>query len=347
MGPLRFNLSKSGIGLSAGVRGLRLGTGPRGNYIHMGRGGLYYRRTLSSRPGRRSARAGSAVSTSTPVPLPGQGIVLRDIAGAPFEQLTVAEPSDLVADLTSAARYVPVAPFVVAVAVGFALVGGGVGLLAGAVMAPLAVWLAVRDRSKRTVAAVYDINDGVAQRFESVVAATRELTTCHRIWFVSAAGDLQSQQQRKRNSGASAVIARRSATVSLQGPKHLTTNIAVPTLSGGRSSIHLLPDRILLREGRRYADLTYDQLRVTARAQRFIEDGPVPRDARQVGSTWRFVNRDGSPDRRFNGNRQLPIMLYGRLTMTSASGFQHVFDASRLEPVQGLAQAISQTAIQT
>jgi hypothetical protein len=37
VGPLRFNLSKSGIGVSAGIRGLRLGTGPRGNYVHMGR----------------------------------------------------------------------------------------------------------------------------------------------------------------------------------------------------------------------------------------------------------------------------------------------------------------------
>lgn len=46
VGPLRFNLSKSGIGVSAGVTGLRFGVGPRGNYVHMGRGGLYYRATL-------------------------------------------------------------------------------------------------------------------------------------------------------------------------------------------------------------------------------------------------------------------------------------------------------------
>nr|MBI7150790.1 DUF4236 domain-containing protein [Pseudomonas aeruginosa] len=45
VGPFRFNLSKSGIGVSAGIKGLRVGTGPRGNYIHMGRGGFYYRQT--------------------------------------------------------------------------------------------------------------------------------------------------------------------------------------------------------------------------------------------------------------------------------------------------------------
>lgn len=49
VGPLRFNLSKSGIGVSSGIPGLRIGTGPRGTYVHMGRGGLYYRQTLSPR----------------------------------------------------------------------------------------------------------------------------------------------------------------------------------------------------------------------------------------------------------------------------------------------------------
>ncbi|MFQ2071491.1 DUF4236 domain-containing protein [Aeromonas veronii] len=48
VGPFRFNLSKSGVGVSAGVKGLRIGTGPRGNYVHIGMGGLYYRKSLSN-----------------------------------------------------------------------------------------------------------------------------------------------------------------------------------------------------------------------------------------------------------------------------------------------------------
>jgi hypothetical protein len=49
-GPLRFNLSKSGIGASVGVKGLRIGSGPKGEYLHAGREGLYFRKSLSSRP---------------------------------------------------------------------------------------------------------------------------------------------------------------------------------------------------------------------------------------------------------------------------------------------------------
>jgi hypothetical protein len=39
-GPLRLNLSRSGIGVSAGIPGLRIGTGPRGSYVRMSAGGV-------------------------------------------------------------------------------------------------------------------------------------------------------------------------------------------------------------------------------------------------------------------------------------------------------------------
>jgi hypothetical protein len=47
-GPIRFNLSKSGIGISAGVKGARVGIGPRGSYVAGGRHGLYFRERLGS-----------------------------------------------------------------------------------------------------------------------------------------------------------------------------------------------------------------------------------------------------------------------------------------------------------
>ena len=45
-GPFRLNLSKSGLGLSFGITGLRVGIGPTGPYLHAGRGGLYFRKSL-------------------------------------------------------------------------------------------------------------------------------------------------------------------------------------------------------------------------------------------------------------------------------------------------------------
>lgn len=51
LGGLRFNLSKSGVGVSTGFKGFRIGSGPRGNYVQMGRNGIYYKKTWENYKG--------------------------------------------------------------------------------------------------------------------------------------------------------------------------------------------------------------------------------------------------------------------------------------------------------
>lgn len=49
IGPLRFNLSKSGIGTSVGTKGFRIGKKPNGKqFVHAGRSGLYFRKDLNT-----------------------------------------------------------------------------------------------------------------------------------------------------------------------------------------------------------------------------------------------------------------------------------------------------------
>lgn len=48
LGPLRLNFSKSGLGISVGVKGFRISSGPNGNYLNAGRKGLYFKQKLSA-----------------------------------------------------------------------------------------------------------------------------------------------------------------------------------------------------------------------------------------------------------------------------------------------------------
>ncbi len=47
-GPIRFNISKSGIGISSGIPGARISTGPRGTYINMGKNEFITERKLTA-----------------------------------------------------------------------------------------------------------------------------------------------------------------------------------------------------------------------------------------------------------------------------------------------------------
>jgi hypothetical protein len=96
----------------------------------------------------------------------------------------------------------------------------------------------------------------------------------------------------------------------------------------GRHALYFLPDRVLVRDRRRFSDVTYNGLGASAHAQRFIETDRKPRDARQVDTTWQYVNVKRGPDRRYKNNRQIPVMLYGKAELATFSGLHWLLQCS-------------------
>lgn len=53
-GPVKINLSKSGVGVSAGPKGLKAGVGPKGAYVSGGKGPVRYRKYINTKNKRSS-----------------------------------------------------------------------------------------------------------------------------------------------------------------------------------------------------------------------------------------------------------------------------------------------------
>lgn len=122
----------------------------------------------------------------------------------------------------------------------------------------------------------------------------------------------------------------------------METNIEPWCVPVGPQQLLFLPDRLLVWEHHHLAGIPYEALRASASTTRFIEDGWVPPDSQQVDTTWRFVNKSGGPDRRFNNNRQLPVMQYGTLELESATGLRIVLHTSSAAAADGAARALNE-----
>ena len=81
------------------------------------------------------------------------------------------------------------------------------------------------------------------------------------------------------------------------------------------------------------------EIEVEASATRFHEDERVPSDADVVGNTWARANKDGSPDRRFASNHQIPICLYGRITFRCLGGLTEEYIFSNVRAAEAFAMA--------
>ena len=349
LGPFRFNLSKSGVGVSTGFRGFRVGTGPRGNYIHMGRGGLYYRKTLA--PGGRS-HTPTAPSSNPGFDIPSGNQdpghePLQEIESADAAQIVDSSSTELVEELNAKQRKWRIAPLV--------LIAGLVVMWYVATMPTppwvstavliatlaLAMFAAYQDRLRKTTVVLYDIEDDYATVYQNLHDAFERMQKCKKKWHTVAEGKVTD---RKRNAGASAIVKRNPINLTIALPKRVKTNVRVPCIPVGKQQLYFFPDRILVFEKNAVGAVSYENLNIEAWSQRFIEDEAVPKDSQIVDHTWRYVNKDGGPDRRFNDNKRLPIVLYETISMRSDTGLNEEIQLSRAEVGGGFVQAIRSVA---
>ena len=149
----------------------------------------------------------------------------------------------------------------------------------------------------------------------------------------------------KHNGGAGNLINR----VALQGIsgnqvplRHFITNVSIPYLKLSNLEFYFLPERLLVKRGGTFAAVFYKNLRIGSSVTRFIEEESVAGDATVVGNTWKYINKNGGPDRRFNDNRQIPICTYSEYTLTSDTGVYEVITTSKQGAMDEFANFLAQ-----
>ena len=345
-GPIRFNLSSSGIGVSSGVRGLRFGAGPRGSYINAGAHGIYYRKTISS-VAKPHGGAGVAPRRDVPSPIsPSSG------SHGPMVPVSTASPTELandsaaglLQDLQQRQARISFGPwtifFTLALAVSLALKGAEpllVGLLL--VVGILATLLAAAiDRQRKTVVLFYDLDQEFCDRYQRFYESVLNLRNCAKLWVITAKADVYDP---KYQAGADALVQRDSAVIHEGAPHGIKTNVAALTLRYGSRSLVFLPHCILIFDGKAIGTVAYDNVKIKAYNTRFIESSGVPRDSEIVDYTWQYTNRNGGPDRRFNNNRKIPVAAYEEIAFSNGHGFRQVIQASRIGHGKGIWNAVS------
>ncbi|NTU44122.1 MAG: DUF4236 domain-containing protein [Chlorobiaceae bacterium] len=341
VGPIRFNLSKSGIGVSAGVMGLRFGTGPRGNYVHMGRSGLYYRSTIPSSLSSQSRF--QPVNTIDPVIPHGTHAPLEEIESADISRIADSSSQELLKELNQKRNKTRLWPITATVSAFVLFMGLSNAwpnwLLFGILVVGLVVtYIAFNhDTLTKTVVLLYDFDPEIEEAYGQLHSAAEKIASCAVAWHIEAQGNVHD---RKYHAGASSLIQRKTTFIRKAEPPYVKSNIETIAIGVGRQTLHFFPDRVLIYDSNGVGAVGYQELRINVKPSRFIEDGTPPRDAKVVDRTWRYVNKSGGPDRRFKDNRELPICLYDEISLSSQTGLNERLQISRCDIAGAFAEAI-------
>ncbi|MCL2723602.1 MAG: TerB N-terminal domain-containing protein [Polyangiaceae bacterium] len=308
-----MNSSRSAMGFSAGIRGVRVSIGPRGTYVTFGVGGFSYLHKVDDSPACHVAQVA-----------PGAFVHDAEVRARRANLFKVyrwfAIILVLIALASSAAAFV--ALLVVALVFGF--------------------FVRKWDIERRTTRIFYDVDrDEIVERLALCNAAGEALARSARLWHLFSPTTVWDK---KYHAGASTVVQRLPTRCVHDALDGIELNVDTWSMGVGPLQILFLPDCLLVRQGKKYACASYESLVVKHGLTRFIEDGHVPPDAQVIDSSWQFVNKSGGPDLRFNNNRQLPVVMYGELTLRSPTGFEVVLQSSNSAAAQQAAAALVELA---
>jgi len=162
----------------------------------------------------------------------------------------------------------------------------------------------------------YDVTEDSVRKLRSARDAFSIITQCDYVWHYDR---LERTDDWKRNAGVRTLVTRSRVFPRLVDEASGLDSNVVFGFCIGDSGLFLLPDGLVTNIGNRYQAVE-ETLTVNASTCTFCEDEVAPRDGEIVGRTWRYVNKGGGPDRRFNDNREIPIYRYGQIEIGCGSG---------------------------
>lgn len=366
---VRVNFSLSGVSVSAGVPGAIINIGPRGSRLTMGLPGtgISYTHNLSSpRPAKRSSPHAEIYleqpapsdpvrpeAEAQPGPLVGEiksaevaSLTSPDLEGlkklindaAHQKALLQADMTEAVADRRRAWRKLrrrEQLPLRV--------------VMKSSIPATRAAFEEAEDEALKVAAAIMateikveiDLDDHAWSAWAEVRKTFDRLSQVAKLWDVTSSVAVDRFRTRS--------VAHETVTRTPVGLRTIIDSI-VATAGGGHrfenangGDLDIFPGFMLIRDkaSSDYALIDLRDLTVETYGCRFIERETVPPDAEIVGQAWHKSNKDGSPDRRFSENFQIPIALYGELRFKTRNGVEEAYNASHCGSVLAFGNAIS------
>ena len=168
------------------------------------------------------------------------------------------------------------------------------------------------------------VEQDIANSYSRMCDSFAAMTQSKRIW------DTLSRKANDRvteRTAASESITREQVTFNRGQSDILSCVWEVPCLqnrTGG--DMYLYPAFVLYRVTKdTFAVIDVQDVTMEHVPVQFIEREEIPADSPTIGHTWLKVNKNGTPDKRFRDNVQIPVVQYATLRLKSPTGLNEEY----------------------
>lgn len=173
-------------------------------------------------------------------------------------------------------------------------------------------------------------DDPTKRKYERFYNAFKNLSTSHRIWDITGA---HFQDRVAARSNASTLVNRREAKLGVKSLPIIKSNyeaLYFQNING--ADLYFYPTFVIMyTNNQNFAIIGLDELSLMTTSVSFTETSSVPRDSKVIRKTWAKVNKNGTPDKRFKNNYQIPVVQYGRIHLSTSTGVNEEYQMSNFE----------------
>lgn len=345
---IHLNLSKSGISTSIGIRGASLTFSQKGTYLNTGLPGTGLSRRykvpsdnpkqdLDQNPNPLAEPDGNIFSADL------QTITSQDMNGikeaivaAHAQRMELRADFDKIRTSLTFSRLKLVASYIFLV-----------GLINKSISDRIKTEIRAKQEAMQLlthqidnchVGLDIDIEPDIKEKHDKLVSSFRNLCQSEKIWDVTSS---EFQDTRITRSAASQTVAKAEVRFDIKGIEDIKSLFDVLSCKNANGAdIYFYPTFVVMYSSHKHFALVgYNELHLYHSPIRFLETGGIPRDSKVIDKTWSKVNKDGTPDRRFKHNHELPVVRYGQINLRTETGMNEQFQFSNYESSEQFALA--------
>lgn len=187
------------------------------------------------------------------------------------------------------------------------------------------------------VKASYDMTSPEGQyRVDHLQKILESLKSCNAVWQVN---DVYANSSSRRNGGASRSVRLTKLNFQSRRPYFLQTNATIYFVKLKKEKLYILPDVIIVEGKKGFGAAALKDLHISIKDTRFIAN-TAPMDSTILSYTWRYVNNNGTPDKRFKNNVRLPVCQFGLVELKTLGGFHTMLYLSSIQKTKQLSDIV-------
>ena len=337
---IHLNVSKSGISTTIGVRGANINIGKKGTYLNTGipGTGISHRQKIS----------GGNQNKPNPIPEnlthePADNIISSDVQEITSQNMEGIKQAIMLAhqqriDLKKDTLKVKavLAKTKTKLILSYVFIYGLINKEKAAeiktdIEAQKATIKELREEVEKSYVALdIDFSEDMEADYNSLIKSFNELSQSKKIWDVTGAYD---EDTRKTRSAASTVIKKNETKIGFKQLPDIKSKYEAMYFNNlNGADVYIYPNFVIMFEKKgKFGVIDYSELDFRATRTRFVETGKIPKDSKVIDKTWAKVNKNGTPDKRFKGNYQIPIVAYGDIVMKTDTGMNENWQFSNYE----------------